>query len=181
MAETKTLMTVEEFDALPEEPGVRYELIEGELYVLASPMYYHQDICTRIMLELGPWARAHGGSVNHHTDFKMADNTVLAPDVYYLSTESLARIDPHKRNEGAPDLCIDVWSPSNERQEEDLRRKAKIYLANGAKAVWLIYPEARIARIYKPGKPVEIRDEDEALLDSELLPGFSVRLFEFCE
>ncbi|HME01179.1 MAG TPA: Uma2 family endonuclease [Terriglobia bacterium] len=178
MAETKTLMTIEEFDALPDEPGVRYELIEGELHVLASPRYYHQDITAFIMGELRAWAKSHGGAANHNTDFEMADNTVLAPDVYYLSAERLARIDPHKRNDDAPDLCIEVWSPANERQEEDLRRKAKIYLANGAKAVWLIYPEARIARIYKPGKPVEIRDEDQALEDTELLPGFSLKLSE---
>jgi len=178
MAEAKTLMTIEDFDALPEEPGVRYELVEGELYVLASPMYYHQRLCLRIVFKLEAYANVHGGEVNQHTDFRMANNTVLAPDIYYVSAEHLARIDPHRRNEGAPDLCIEVWSPSNERQEEDLRRKAKIYLANGAKAVWLIYPEARIARIYKPGKPVEIRDEDEALEDAELLPGFSLKLSE---
>jgi len=178
MAETKTLMTIEEFDALPEEPGVRYELIEGELYVLASPMYYHQRVCKRLTVKLDAYATVHGGDVNEHTDFKMADNTVLAPDVYYLTAEHLARIDPHKRNEGAPDLCIEVWSPSNERQEEDLRRKAKIYLANGARAAWLIYPESRIARVYKPGRPVEIRDEDQALEDAELLSGFSLRLSE---
>jgi len=178
MPETRTLMTIEEFDALPEEPGVRYELVEGELYVLASPMYYHQRVSTRIMVKLELYAQAHGGEASHHTDFRMVNNTVLAPDVFYISAERLARIDPHRRNEGAPDLCIEVWSPSNERQEEDLRRKAKIYLANGAKAVWLIYPESRIARIYKPGKPVEICDEDEALEDAELLPGFSLELSE---
>jgi Uma2 family endonuclease len=178
MAETKTLMTIEGFDALPEEPGVRYELIEGELYVLASPMYYHQRICFRIAFKLEAYANVHGGEVNQNTDFKMANNTVVAPDVYYLSAERLARIDPHKRNEGAPDLCIEVWSPSNEREEEDLRRKAKIYLANGAKAVWLIYPESRIARIYKPGKSAQIRDEDDVMEDTELLPCFSMRLSE---
>ncbi|MGO9275488.1 MAG: Uma2 family endonuclease [Terriglobia bacterium] len=178
MAEAKTLMTVEEFDALPEEPGVRYELVEGELYVLASPLYYHQRVCIRIAFKFEAYANVRGGEVNQHTDFRMADNTVLAPDVYYLSAKRLACIDPHKRNEGAPDLCIEVWSPSNERQEEDLRRKARIYLANGAQAVWLIYPESRIARIYKPGKPVEIRDDHEALEDTELPPGFSLRLSE---
>jgi len=178
MAEAKTVMTVEEFDALPEQSGVRYELIEGELYVLASPMYYHQDICTRFLLKLGAYAQAQGGAVNHHTDFKMATSSVLAPDVYYLTAEHLARLDPHKRNEGAPDLCIEVWSPSNERQTEDLRREAEIYLASGAKAVWLIYPESRVARIYKPGRPPEIRDEHEDINDPELLPGFSLKLAE---
>jgi len=178
MVEAKTLMTIEEFDALPDEPGVRYELIEGELYVLDSPMYYHQRICSEIVFKLAAWADTHGGAANIYTDFMMANNTVLAPEVYYLTAEHLARIDPHKRNEGAPDLCIEVWSPSNERQDEDLRRKAKTYLANGAKAVWLIYPESRIARIYKPGKPVEIRDEDEVIEDAELLPGFSLKLSE---
>lgn len=175
---TKTLMTVEEFDALSPKESVRYELLEGELFMLASPMYYHQEICTRLIGKLFEYCQAHGGAVNHNTDFKLAKGSVLAPDVFYVTPENLSRLDKHRRNEGAPDLCVEVWSPSNERDTEDLHRKAHVYLASGARAVWLIYPEPRHALIYKPGQPIEVRDDTQHLEDSVILPGFSMKLAE---
>ncbi|MGH9325139.1 MAG: Uma2 family endonuclease [Terriglobia bacterium] len=178
---TKTLMTVGEFDALPPNEGIRYELLEGELFMLASPMYYHQEICTRLIGKLIEYCRVHGGAVNHNTDFKLANGSVLAPDVFYVSAENLARINKHERNEGAPDLSIEVWSPSNTGDAEDLRRKAQVYLASGARAVWLIYPEPRHGLFYKPGRPVEVRDDSQSLDDPEVLPGFSVKLADILE
>ena len=54
--------------------------------------------------------------------------------------------------------------------------KAQQYLKAGARAVWVTYPEARLAYIYKLGQRPEVRDAGQPLDDAELLPGFSAAL-----
>lgn len=78
----------------------------------------------------------------------------------------------------APDLVVEIWSPSNQRESQDLRRKAKRYLDGGAQAVWLLYPEAGIARIEKPGHPSQILDVESGgkFEDRDLLLEFSIAL-----
>jgi Uma2 family endonuclease len=48
--------------------------------------------------------------------------------------------------------------------------------AAGARAVWVLYPEAQLAYLYRPGERIEVRDESQSLDNAELLPGFSVAL-----
>jgi hypothetical protein len=52
------------------------------------------------------------------------------------------------------------------------------YIAAGARAVWVLYPEARLAYLYRPGGHIEVRDDTLALDNPELLPGFKVALAE---
>ena len=76
--------------------------------------------------------------------------------------------------EGAPDLAVKVASPRDD--PDDLVLKAQQYLTAGARAAWIIYPEARLAYIYKPSQRPEVRDAGQSLDDAELLPGFSAPL-----
>jgi Uma2 family endonuclease len=78
--------------------------------------------------------------------------------------------------QGAPDLAVEIASPSD--KPDDLARKAQQYLATGAGAVWVLYPEARLAYLYPPGRSIEARDESQSLDNAELLPGFTVALSE---
>jgi Uma2 family endonuclease len=81
---------------------------------------------------------------------------------------------PYQRPQGAPDLAIEIASPSD--KPDDLARKAQQYLAAGARAVWVLYPEAQLAYLYRPGEHIEVRDESQSLDNVDLLPGFSVAL-----
>jgi len=76
--------------------------------------------------------------------------------------------------EGAPDLAVKVASPRDD--PDDLVLKAQQYLTAGARDAWIIYPEARLAYIYKPSQRPEVRDAGQSLDDAELLPGFSAPL-----
>ncbi len=178
---TKTLTTIEEFDALPEIEGVKQELIEGELIVTPSPMPLHNIVCSNLGGPLVLFVREHKlGRVLWNQDFLVGEH-VLNPDLAFIRAERT--IDPHARPAGAPDLAVEVWSPSNQRKSHDLRAKAKLYLEGGARGVWLLYPEARIARIEKPGQKPQVLDADagDKLEDPELLPGFSIALSEIFE
>ena len=173
---TRTLMSIEQYDALPEKEGVKYELNEGELVTVSpSPRLVHNRVRDEIGFRLREYVRSRQlGEVTMETDFKLSEGTIRIPDVALVRTDRLAGIDPRQRLEGAPDLAVEVASPRDD--PDDLVLKAQQYLTSGAKAVWIIYPEARLAYIYKPGQRPEVRDARQALDDAELLPGFTVVL-----
>lgn len=173
---TRTLMSIEQYDALPEREGVKYELNEGELVTVSPlPRLVHNRVRDEIGFRLREYVRSRQlGEVTMETDFKLFEGTIRIPDVAFVRTDRLAGIDPRQRLEGAPDLAVEVASPKDD--PDDLVLKAQQYLTSGAKAVWIIYPEARLAYIYKPCQRPEVRDARQALDDAELLPGFSVPL-----
>lgn len=172
----RTLMTIEQYDALPEMEGVKYELNEGELLTVSpSPRLVHNRVRDEIGFRLREFLRSRQlGEATMETDFKLTEGTIRIPDVAFVRADRLAGIDPRQRLEGAPDLAVEVASPRD--NADDLVLKAQQYLAAGARAVWIIYPEARLVYIYKPGQRPEVRDATQSLDDAELLPGFSAPL-----
>ena len=173
---TRTLMTIEQYDALSEKEGVKYELNEGDLVTVPPwPRLVHNRVRDEIGFRLREYVHSRQlGEVTMETDFKLTEGTIRIPDVAFVPADRLLGIDPRQRLEGAPDLAVEVASPRDD--PDDLVLKAQQYVAGGAKAVWIIYPEARLAYIYKPGQRPEIRDAAQALDDAELLPGFSATL-----
>ena len=174
---TKTFISIEEYDALPEtENGVEYELSEGELIVLASPTLFHNrmrdDLLVRFRLCLGQHPEL--GEVTSETDFQLAANTVRRPDLAVISAAKVKALDPRKKLVFAPDLVIDIASP-----DDDLRRRVRDYLAAGTR-VWALYPDAHVARIHKPGKQTVVLDADagDRLEDPDLLLGLKIPLGE---
>jgi Uma2 family endonuclease len=169
-------MTIEQYDALPDKEGLRYELDAGVLItVLASPSLFHNMIRDRLGTELYIFVKEHKlGLIVWEIEFQLAENTVRIPDLAFLRADRLLAIDMHQRVQAAPDLAIEIASPSD--KPDDLARKAQQYLAAGARAVWVLYPEARLAYLYRPGERIEVRDDSQSLDNAELLPGFSVAL-----
>jgi Uma2 family endonuclease len=172
---TKTLLTVEEYAALQEPEGVRYELSEGELIVTPSPSYFHNEIRD----ELNSRLRAFVGE----TDMKLAPDVVRRPDVAFISAERLRGIDRHKVPVPlSPDLVIEIVSEND--RADDLILKVTQYLAAGTRAVWLLYSTTRLAYRYVPGKlEPEVRSADagHTFDEPELLPGFSIPLAEILQ
>jgi Uma2 family endonuclease len=173
---TRTLMTIEQYDALAEKEGVKYELNEGELVTVSpSPRLVHNRVRDEIGFRLREYAHSRQlGEVTMETDFKLTEGTIRIPDVAFVRADRLAGIDPRQRLEGAPDLVVEVASPRDD--PDDLVLKAQQYVTAGAQAVWIIYPEARLAYIYKPGQRPEVRGARDPLDDAQLLPGFSAPL-----
>jgi len=173
---TRTLITIDQYDALPEKEGVKYELNEGELITVSpSPRLVHNRVRDEIGFRLREHVRSRKlGEVTMETDFKLTEGTIRIPDIAFVCADRLEGIDPRQRLEGAPDLAVEIASPSDD--PDDLVLKARQYIASGSKAVWVIYPEARLAYLYKPGERPEIRDVEQSLDDAELLPGFSAPL-----
>jgi Uma2 family endonuclease len=128
--------TYEDYAALPE--GAPYQLVEGDLLMTPSPVAGHQRLSRDICRLLDDWARKTdaGEVIPAPFDVILDDANVLQPDVLFVSRERLHIIQDWCR--GAPDLVVEVLSPSNAAL--DRSRKTKVYARFGVKRVWLVDP-----------------------------------------
>jgi len=143
-----TKLTFEEFLQLPEAPGNRFELDGGELIVEPSPTFRHNRICDRISRHLGEFVSAHRlGAVTVENDFRLGPEVVRNPDVAFVATEPLSRMDVDSSPiEGAPTLAIEVVLPGNSAQ--DMLAKIHQYLDIGCHAVWVFYPNLKVVEVH---------------------------------
>ena len=172
----KTQISVAEFDRLEQPDELRYELDQGELIEMTKPRYEPHNRMVRIIDRalLSYLAKNPIGEVLTSDNLFVLGPTIKrSPDLSFLTTERMRRIEPGKDIEGAPDLAIEVLSPSD--TAEAMRRKMKQYFAAGASVVWLVYPESREVEVWESASgPARVLGGDEALSGDALLPGFSL-------
>src|SRR5260370_11954286 len=110
-----TRITFQEFENLPEQEGVRYELDEGELLMEPSPTFRHNRIRERIAKRLSEFVQTHRiGEITVEMDFRLGPDTVRNPDVAYVTLEHLRTIDIDRSPvDGAPALPIELVPPRN--------------------------------------------------------------------
>lgn len=178
---TKTLLTAREYAALEEPAGARYELSNGELIVTPSSSHVHNKIRDRLTARLDAFNDAAKlGEVTSGTDVKLVGETVRRPDVAFFRAGRLKGVDLEEVPlQVAPDLAIEIVSKND--RADDLMLKVNQYLEAGAQAVWLIYPNTRVAYRYIAGKrEPEVRavDSGDKFEEPALLPGFSIPLSE---
>jgi Uma2 family endonuclease len=169
------ILTFEEFERLPEEEGIRYELDEGVLLMEPSPVFRHNLIRQEIFIRLNEFVKSHRlGSVIVEMDFRLGPNTVRNPDVAFVNNEHLTRIDLDRTPvEGGPALAVEVISPSNLAQ--DMAKKVRQYLAAGSHVVWVVYPSLRLVEIHESGSLRQLREPD-ILEESNLFGGLTFLL-----
>lgn len=128
----------QDYDALPDQP--RCELLFGRLYVSPSPTPLHQTVAQLIWRHLDDIAEASGGhAFIAPLDVGLADHSVVQPDVIYISGARLKNL--RKRIESAPDLLVEVLSPSSARR--DRGEKLSLYAQCGIREYWIFDPEGR--------------------------------------
>ena len=174
-----TLLTVEQFEQLPQEDGVQYELKDGELVRMANAKFGHEQTKSEILSCLVPYVVQHRlGRVYAETAFELSASRVCAPDVAFLSNEPVTKGDPEHIYRGAPDLAIEVVSESENALE--LRQNIQDYLDAGSQAVWAFYPKLRVIAVYDQAGVREFRG-DGVLEAPEILPGFQAKVNQFFE
>ncbi len=136
--------TYEDLLALPED-GRRYEIIEGELYEMPAPGLDHATILANLVLLLGPLVRSLGGTFFFaplDVFFQGADP--VQPDLLAILPGWEGELR-QRGPEGAPDLVIEVLSPSN--RGHDLLTKRSLYARAGVREYWIVDPDARSVEI----------------------------------
>ncbi len=172
---TTAITTGPQFDALPYDEGRLWELLDGELIPVSSPTPEHQIILQRILLALLLHLQANPSQGLALTDveFALDDNSRVRPDVLVLLHARALSLDIQKVPvPGAPDLAVEVISPSE--RSADTQLKLQRYLQNGTQEVWQVYPKSRsivvhrnaASQIFLPGQQ----------LATPLLPSFSLDL-----
>ena len=149
MAVPTSLMTIEEFRNLPEDDGpVYHELRHGELVAVTRAKFKHQMIQSRLRRLLEPLAPP-GALVEAGVAFRALPQYELrVAGVAYLASERCAKVDPQDYIQGAPDLVIEVLSPSNTASE--IYDKERLCLNNGAKEFWVVDPDRRQVKVSTP-------------------------------
>ncbi|PWU01686.1 MAG: hypothetical protein C5B51_22360 [Terriglobia bacterium] len=162
---TTTLLTFEEFERLPDEPG-KAELLDGELICLPPAKMKHMMIVYRLSDLLKPMVEAGLGQVCIEMGYKLGQRVWLQPDL------SISHLHQPSNDyfEGAPALAVEVISESN--TAEKMNRKVKTYLANGGLEVWVIYPKTQSVIVFREGHIEEFQDA----LRSSLFPGREIDL-----
>lgn len=167
-------ITVDEFWAMPEDPGHRYELVDGELKDMdGAPR--HGRLTGHIYSLISAHVAREGLSldVGVTTGFAMGGHTLRFPDVHVTRWERMAAYDEDAGGwpRFAPDAAIEVVSPSNSPSE--LARKAVEYFANGATAMWIADPGPRTVTIRRPSEADTVFGPDSTIIGDPEIPGFS--------
>jgi len=160
MATVLALMTVEQFQELPLDRGpVMHELHHGEVVTLTRPKAKHYKLQARLADLLRAKA-AHLGFVGIEVPFRAVPQFDLrAADVAFVTKDRWDSMDPEDNLRGAPELVIEVKSPSNTWAE--LRERASICLANGCQDFWIVDEKSRsITAIAPDGKAARYSGED---------------------
>jgi Uma2 family endonuclease len=140
--------TYDDFLRLPDD-GRRYEIIEGVLYVTNAPSYEHQFTVTEIVRQLANFVIERSLGVVLAAPFEVHLPGGIAkpvqPDVLYITAER----QPHPGDqvfEGAPDLIVEVLSPSSVRVDQFI--KFGIYEQAKVREYWLVDPKTRSIEVY---------------------------------
>jgi Uma2 family endonuclease len=170
-----TIVTGAQFDAMPYEEGRRWELVNGELIPVPGPTWQHQEFAFRIQLALRRYFEAskRESLAGHDVEFAMTDNDRVRPDVCVLLRDNARRLDPTKTPiPGAPDIAIEVISPS-ERASESYD-KVRAYLRSGTTEVWQVYPKSHTVQVHR-GETARSLKWDQPI-KTDLLPGLGLQL-----
>ncbi len=176
---TSPLMTADELLGY-EIPGKRVELVRGRLLVHEPPGFEHGDVTLRIGVAVRQYVRATtpplGTVVVGDPGFRLQHDpdTVRAPDVAFVRRDRLPPGPIRGFAEFAPDLAVEVRSPSDRTGE--ILAKVADWLNAGTALVWIVDPVRRAAQVYRPDGTVTLRGETDALDGEALLPGFELPL-----
>jgi Uma2 family endonuclease len=178
--QTKIRQGVEQFWAFvaqPENAEKRWELIAGEIIEMPPSSPTNSILAVRIARLLGNFVEPHGlGWVSGaDSGYKLAVDMLFQPDAAFISKARAPKL-PERFFEGAPDLAVEIISPSERHTE--IRAKISAYLAHGGRLVWIVYPDQQIVDVWQAQPDgalrVESFDKGQTLRAGDLLPEFSL-------
>ncbi|MDF2629523.1 MAG: hypothetical protein K0R39_3354 [Symbiobacteriaceae bacterium] len=166
--------TYDDYKLLPEDK--RYEIIEGELLMTPAPNVRHQRVLMRLAnkLYMSLETERLGAVLPAPTDVVLDHETVVQPDILFVSAarQELLRFDGAVH--GAPDLVVEILSPSTASRDKVVKRK--LYQKYGVREMWIVDPEAQTIEVCDFSGETGKHLAKESALTSALLPGFQMPL-----
>lgn len=144
-ARRNVIFTYEDYLHIPGDK--RYELIGGDLSMVPAPLTSHQ----LVLFNLGILLRQHvaerdlGCCFIAPVDVLLSDIDVVQPDVLYIA-KARQGIVTEKNIQGAPDLVMEILSPTSKSMDRDIKRK--LYEKFGVREYWIVDPVARSVEIF---------------------------------
>jgi Uma2 family endonuclease len=168
-------------DYLGWETDNRYEIIDGEAYMMSSPSVSHQAISGELFGQFWNFLKAKPCQVfAAPLDVRLfpkddnSDKTVVQPDLLVVCDGS--KLADDKSCKGAPDMVIEILSPSN--TSPALLLKFNHYLKSGVREYWIIVPETKEIQVHilekEAGHYISTVHSSPDALDVSVLPGLRI-------
>ena len=173
----KQTYTSADYWALPD--GQRAELINGKLYAMAPPTLTHQRLVAKFTQLLSSYIDFHAGQCMV-IPAPFAVN-LLADDDIWVEPDISVICDPDKLSEkgcsGAPDLIIEIVSPTNGKM--DYVTKNALYADAGVREYWIVDPQKRTVVVYHHEKEAAPAFYSfETPVEAKIFPGFRTTVSE---
>lgn len=135
-----------DLERMPED-GRRYELYDGEVFVVPSPLPRHQVAAHNIGDLFRSYGQSHGGIVLiSPIDIIFSEFDVVQPDVVFFTRARAHLVQPDVPIRDAPDIAVEVLSPST--AATDRGKKMQMFARYRVPEYWLVDPRAKTVEIY---------------------------------
>jgi Uma2 family endonuclease len=178
IAAEKKLYTYDDYVALTPPDSAQFQLIEGELVEMPSPIVKHQRVQRELGFALLLFIKQKdlGELFYAPMDVYLSPTNTYQPDILFISNER-RNIIGEKRIDAAPDLVVEILSPGTAYY--DLKKKRRNYEAFGVRELWFVDPADETVEIYEGvnGKFQLVAEaQSKGSVVSKLLPEFSIAL-----
>jgi len=163
------------------EDDERWELIDGKPYLMSAPSANHQRALIELVRQFanflkGKKCRVFAAPFDVRLNHDTLDDTVVQPDVLVVCDKE--KTADGKALKGAPDLAIEILSPSNPKH--DTLVKYKKYMESGVREYWTLDPQSKTVNvnILVDGKYITHRHNEKDKVPVHVLGGFIIDLEE---
>ncbi len=154
-------VTYREFLDMTENSDQRYELIDGVVYLLASPGFSHQSILGELYVNFREYFEGNKSCAPYLSPFDVdlirqplkEEREVTEEDINVVQPDLMVLCDPEKevsekdRYKGTPEMVAEILSPST--RSKDLAKKMDLYMESGIKEFWVIDPKLKEIRVFR--------------------------------
>lgn len=172
-------LTYDDLVDLPDD-GLRYEIIDGELYVTAAPSTKHQRALGNLYYLIRVHLHEHPAGQVYFAplDIVFDPINVVEPDLLFVSN-ARAEVLTEKNVQGPPDLLVEILSPSTRKVDETTKRR--LYERMGVDEYWLADPDRETIRVCRRegdrfAPAADLSAERGDVLTTPLLAGLEIPL-----
>lgn len=179
MVLTEQLFTADDAWEMAQNNDKHFELIEGVIIYREPTGFLHGVITGELACLVSNYIREHqAGLVTIvKTGYRLADNTVIAPDIAFIRADRVPKDPVEGFVPLAPDLAVEVMSPSNNASE--MSRKIDLLMQHGTQVIWIVHPKTKTIDVYSADADnvkVTFLKIDDTLTGGTVLPDFTLKL-----